>query len=190
LSVESLVAAYGYPALFLGSLFEGETVLVIASFLAHRGYLELEWVMLVAFLATLTADQFFFYLGRRRGAALLDTRPAWKKRVGRVHGFLERHSNMAVLSFRFIYGLRALAPLVIGMSGYSARKFLILNVIGALLWVMVFGTAGYFFGQVIETLLGDVEKYEFRIALGMAVIGTALWLYRRRRLKDRRSSAP
>ena len=49
INLEILVSAYGYPALFIGTFLEGETILVIAGFLAHRGYLELPWVIVIAF---------------------------------------------------------------------------------------------------------------------------------------------
>lgn len=51
LSIASLIATYGYYALFLGTLLEGETVLVAAGYAAHRGLLELPWVIVIAFLA-------------------------------------------------------------------------------------------------------------------------------------------
>ena len=38
INLEPLVSTYGYPALLVGTFLEGETILVIAGFLAHRGY--------------------------------------------------------------------------------------------------------------------------------------------------------
>lgn len=70
-----LIIDYGYLALFIGTFLEGETILVIAGFLAHSGYLELHWVILSAFLGTFAGDQTFFYLGRFKGIAFLEKRP-------------------------------------------------------------------------------------------------------------------
>jgi hypothetical protein len=59
MNIAALIAQYGYAAAFLGPLFEGETVLLLAGYAAHRGYLDF------AGLGAVTGDQFFFWLGRR-----------------------------------------------------------------------------------------------------------------------------
>ncbi len=64
MTLESFIQTYGYLALLVGTFLEGETILVLAGFAAHLGYLNLPWVILVAFVGTLSGDQLFFYLGR------------------------------------------------------------------------------------------------------------------------------
>jgi membrane protein DedA with SNARE-associated domain len=59
---ELVIGSYGYIALFLGTFVEGETILLMAGFAAHLGYLYLPWVILVAFLGSLSGDQVFFLL--------------------------------------------------------------------------------------------------------------------------------
>ena len=48
--IQQFLQEFGYFALFLGTFFEGETILVLAGFLAFRGYMDLKLVMIVAFL--------------------------------------------------------------------------------------------------------------------------------------------
>jgi len=48
--LESFFTKYGYIAILLGSVFEGETIMIMGGFSAHRGYLELlPWVVLSGF---------------------------------------------------------------------------------------------------------------------------------------------
>ena len=48
--LESFLAKYGYIAILLGSVFEGETIMIMGGFSAHRGYLDLlPWVVLAGF---------------------------------------------------------------------------------------------------------------------------------------------
>jgi membrane protein DedA with SNARE-associated domain len=54
-TLESIIETYGYWALLVGTFFEGETVLVLGGFAAHRGYLTLPWVILAAFIGSLCA---------------------------------------------------------------------------------------------------------------------------------------
>ena len=50
------VAAYGYLAVLLGTLLEGETVLLLAGFAAHQGHLAIHWVLLIAFIGGTLGD--------------------------------------------------------------------------------------------------------------------------------------
>jgi membrane protein DedA with SNARE-associated domain len=52
------------PGILVGAFLEGETLLVIAGFLAHRGYLGLPFVIAAAFAGTLAGDQLYFHIGR------------------------------------------------------------------------------------------------------------------------------
>lgn len=124
MSLESIISLYGYPAIILGTFFEAETILAMAGFAAHQGYLKLEWVILSGFLGTLCGDQLYFYIGRRKGTAFLEKRPYWKSRSQLIFDLLKRHQLLLILGFRFVYGLRTATPFVIGASGrYIAPSF-------------------------------------------------------------------
>ena len=77
-----------------------------------------------------------------------------------------------------MYGLRTVMPFVFGLSKLDPRRFAVLNLISAFLWALVFGVAGYLFGQLMEVILVDVEKYEHWIALGLVMTGVFVWLSR------------
>jgi len=55
--LQEFIETWGYFAVFLGSLVEGESVIFAAGFLAHEGYLSLPKIILVSFTGTLIADQ-------------------------------------------------------------------------------------------------------------------------------------
>jgi len=177
--LETIISQFGYPALVLGLLLEGETVLVLAAFMAHRGYLQLPWVILIGFLVTFASDQFFFWLGRTKGNQFLENRPGWSANVEKAKSFLGRNTTLLFIGFRFMYGLRTVMPFVFGLSQFDPKRFAFLNSIGALLWALIFGIAGYVFGQIVEIILVDVGKYEHWIALGLVMTGAGVWLYRR-----------
>ena len=188
LSLAELLNSYGYAALVVGTFLEGETVLVLAGFAAHRGYLSLPLVMLAAFAGSFLGDQLYFHLGRRKGEAFLRRRLTWAPKVERVQGLIERHYLPFILGFRFIYGLRTVSPFAIGMSGVPARRYLILNLIGAAAWSAAVAYLGYFLGEAAEALLGKVRRYELGIFAAIAAVGTILWaiqfLRRRRQRKQ------
>jgi len=183
---ELIIGSYGYLAVLVGTFLEGETILILAAFAAHLGYLYLPWVILVAFIGTLSGDQLFFYLGRRHSRFILDKHPAWQSRLDRVHRLFERYQTLLILGFRFLYGLRAVTPFVLGRSGISFGYFFLLNSLSALVWSVAVGIGGYLFGNFLKLILGDIRRYEFEVFCAIASIGGLVWgiyFYRSRRKK-------
>ena len=184
MDLSSLIEHYGYAAILIGTFLEGETILVLAGLAAHQGYLVLSWVILAAFVGSLCGDQLFFYLGRKHSQAVLSKRPAWKQKAEKVHKMMNRFQTPMILCFRFLYGLRTVAPFVIGMSPVSVKKFILLNAAGALVWAVAVASGGYFFGRALEVLIGKLKSYEMYIMGSVAIVGVLVWIfhfYRRRR---------
>lgn len=176
MSLESLISDYGYLAVGIGTFLEGETILILGGFAAHRGYLDLGWVIVSAFLGTLAGDQLFYYIGRFKGQAFIESRPNWKAKSEKVFRWLQVHEIWLILGFRFVYGMRSVTPFVIGASDIAPVRFLLLNAIGAALWAVVIGTLGYLFGQTLEVLMGDIRKYELLVVAVLVMIGLIVWL--------------
>jgi len=185
--LESLLNSYGYPALILGTFFEGETIMILGGVAAHMGYLSLGWVITFGFLGTLLGDQLYFYLGRRHGSAFLARRPAWRERSETVHHIMERYPVLLILGFRFLYGLRTVTPFALGTSKVSYLLFTLLNLIGAILWAIAIGLAGFYFGQSVEIFLGEIKHYELQLMAFIAFIGALAWIIflLRRRKRNR-----
>ena len=99
---------------------------------------------------------------------------------------IRKHPDIWVLSFRFVYGLRTVMPVAIGLSGYPPGRYLLLNGIGAAIWAIALATAAYHFGAVLEGLLGSVKKYELWVLGALLVLGVCLWI--RRRFKNARQA--
>lgn len=186
MTLAGLVQGYGYYVVFLGTLLEGETILVMAGFAAHSGYLELSWVIGVAAVGGTLGDQLYFYLGRRYGPQILARFPRLQPGAAKVVALLHRHHLPLIISIRFMYGLRTVGPLVFGMSHLGRMRFFVLNLTGAMLWAVLVGGAGYFFGTALEVLVADLRRYEEGLLALMAGVGLIAWLVRRWR--RRRSS--
>ncbi len=182
--MEDLLTRYGYIVVFIGTFLEGETVLLVAAYLSHAGYLQIEFTALAGFSGTFIGDQLYFFIGRRWGRSFLSKKPSWEAGLDKVLGMLERHETIFILSFRFIYGLRSVSPFAIGMGDVRAAKFIPLNLVAALIWTAVFCGVGYAAGEAVHAVIGKVEAVEMYIAGALAVAGALIWgifLYRRRR---------
>jgi membrane protein DedA with SNARE-associated domain len=186
--LEALISKFGYPALAIGLLLEGETVLVLGAFMAHRGYLNLSLVIAIAFLVTFASDQFFFWMGRTKGSQFLEKRPAWKQSVERARALMHGNTTFLFIGFRFMYGLRTIMPFVFGLSRFDPKRFAILNSMGVLLWALTFGLAGYLFGHLMELIVTNVSKYEIWIVLFFLLPGVLVWLHQQYRNRKRENS--
>src|SRR5690606_18206888 len=103
-------------------------------------------------------------------------RPSWRARVERAHRHLARHDALFIVGFRFVYGIRTAAPFAIGASSVPRWRFAALNACGSAVWTLIFGLAGFAFGQALETALGRVEHYEAEVMAAIAAAGVATWL--------------
>jgi len=178
MSLEALISTYGYAAIGIGSFLEGETIVLLGGLSAHRGYLELPWVIVWAFLGSFIGDQAYFYIGRAKGKDFISNRPRWHARSEKVFSLLHRHQVWLILGFRFLYGLRTITPFLIGAAKVPPSRFFVLNFLGAAVWAAVVGSLGYLFGQTLEALLGDLKRYELLLFGVLAVLGAAVWLGR------------
>lgn len=181
--IEQIITTYGYFALLVGAFLEGETVVLIAGFLAHRGYLDLPPVWLVSFTGALLGDQLAFLIGRRIGQAWIRSRAKLRVRAAKVTRWVARYEVPVLIGFRFVYGFRLVTPFVLAAAGYRPWRFLVYNVIGAAIWALVIPSLGYVFGTAIDALIDDVKRYELHILAGIiiaaSVYGLIVWLRRR-----------
>ena len=175
------IAAYGYLAVFVGCLLEGETLLVIAGIAAHEGKLSLPLVILTAFIAGTLGDQILYWIGRRFGAPVLGKWSSKSQQVRRINHFLERFDAALIFGVRFMYGIRLVGPVVIGASHVQPARFAVLNVLGAAVWAPLVAGTGYVFGHLIEDWL---ERFNVAALIGaiaaIALVCAAHWWIKKR----------
>jgi len=186
MDLPALLDQYGYLLVFLGTLCEGETVLVLAGYFAHHGYMNLDGVIATAFVGAVCGDQLFFHLGRRHAKGLLERYPKLRDKVNVALRRVEDHQVKIVLTMRFLWGLRIALPVALGLTTMNARRFFWLNLVSASVWSCVFALVGFGVSRMISRVFEDMHSYEKWVALGMvAVVAVVLWLrwHGARRLK-------
>jgi membrane protein DedA with SNARE-associated domain len=165
--MEQYLREYGYLALFIGTFLEGETILIIAAYLASKGMLNIYLVMLSAISGTVLGDQLYFYIGRIQGISFIQKRPNLKKKWIRISAMIERRENIIILGYRFVYGFRNITPFALGILNINPIKYLLLNFFAASVWAISFSCLGYMFGAMISS---DIETYEKVFALGILIL--------------------
>jgi membrane protein DedA with SNARE-associated domain len=177
MGIEAFIIHYGYIVVLVGTFFEGETILVLAGFLAHRGYMDFRLVVMLAFAGTLAGDQLYYYIGRIKGVSYFERRKSWKTKSERVFRLARRHQVLVMTVFRFIYGIRTVTPFIMGASGIDPLRFLVFNALGALLWAPAVAGLGYVFGHAAKIILQDIKRYEL-VLMGVIVLGgLVIWMF-------------
>lgn len=160
-----------YLVILVWTFFEGETVLIVAGVLAQQKHLSLEICILAAFVGSFCGDQTWFHLGRFFGHKWMARGEGRREKVEKVLRLVRRNDVLFILSFRFVYGVRNVAPMAIALSGVPYRRFFWLNMIAAALWAVSFGSIGYLFADVIEQTLGEIESVKQLLLVILAVVG-------------------
>lgn len=164
----AIILRYGYALVFVSAAVEGDATLLTATFLAHRGYLKLDIVIVVAAVATVAINQVYFWLARTYARERV---ASWRtnRRMQAILGRIDRHAALLVFCSRFVYGFRIAIPAACGATGMSPVAFTIGDVAGSIVWSVVVGLAGFAIGQLLDRLLQDLRRYEWWIALALFV---------------------
>lgn len=128
----------------------GDSLLFVAGALAAMGKMDVNLMVGLLIVAAVLGDGVNYWIGRKLGTALAARYPRLIKPeyLARTHAFFERHGGKAIVFARFVPIVRTFAPFVAGIGNMDYRHFLAYNVLGAVLWVVGFGYAGYFFGNL------------------------------------------
>jgi membrane protein DedA with SNARE-associated domain len=184
--MEELLLRYGYVLLFFGVIVEGDAALITAAYLAHRGYLRVSAVFLVAAVATTLANQAFYWISRRYAHLLFKEGTAAHEKSERAKRWVARRGDTLLFFSRFIFGFRTAIPAACGAADMPAFKFFWLNAAGAVVWVLAFGFGGHALGHVAEIAYSDLKRHEWFIAavLLLAVFAVVVWRSHGRELRE------
>ncbi|ECJ2453163.1 DedA family protein [Salmonella enterica] len=189
MDINTLITHYGYAALVIGSMAEGETVTLLGGVAAHQGLLKFPLAAAAVALGGMMGDQLLYLLGRCYGGKILRRFPRYHTKIRHAQKMIQRHPYLFVIGTRFMYGFRVVGPLLIGASRLPPKIFLPLNIVGALIWALLFTTLGYLGGEVIAPWLHDLDQHlrhgVWLILAIVLVVGVRWWLKRRGKAEAR-----
>jgi membrane protein DedA with SNARE-associated domain len=177
--MQEFIIKFGYLALFLGSILEGESFLIAAGFLARGSYLKLPLVMLVAFAGTYLADMSIYFLGRAKGEAVITRVPIARAYYPKVKLLFARYGIWAIFLTRYLYGFRLAAAATLGLTKMRRSTYLPFNLLSCIIWAVLMGGLGYLFGASLEALIGQIKQYEKLVVVCIIILGVSIWWVRR-----------
>jgi len=147
-TVTDMLSRYGLVAVVVGTLFEGETVLILAGALAGRHLLPPMGVWITAALGAWVGHLIFFAVGRVLGKErLIEKFPRWRSGLEQADAFIRKRRWSAVFGLQYLYGMRIVGAIALGLSQLSAGWFAAAEALNCLIWSAVIGGAGYLLGE-------------------------------------------
>ena len=164
-----LLKTYGYIILFIWSIAEGETGLIMAGILSYTGDMNLFLAIFIAGLGVFVGDQIYFYIGRFNKSYVHKKFKGQRRKFAFAHLLLQKHGWPIIFAQRYMYGMRTIIPISIGLTRYDAKMFAIINLISAWIWAAVTIVPVWYFGNEILIVL-DWAKEHWYWALPIALV--------------------
>jgi membrane protein DedA with SNARE-associated domain len=190
--VQGFLEHFGYVAIFaaltaggLGVPVPEELTQLTAGALAHEGILDLRIAIPVVWAGILVGDGILFFLARRHGPRLLDTRAVRRVLTASRRAWLERHfarhAFWTIAFARHAGGFRFPAFALAGASGVRPATFLLADGLSALASVPLVVGAGYLFWEHLSEARREVRIVELVLLAVIAIGAGVVVLVRRRR---------
>lgn len=173
--MEELIKDWGYIVLFLYSFGGGFVALVVASILAYGGELNLALVLVVAGVANFIGDQFLFTVARKNKSQAKQMMQKHKRKIAMAHLLMKKYGSWVIFVQKYIYGIKTLIPLAMGLTKYDLKKFLIFNIMATIIWTLVVGIGSYMLGELVYTYIEEFKTYG--IAIVVVILLSVLFIF-------------
>jgi membrane protein DedA with SNARE-associated domain len=187
-NMEAYITKYGYIGIFIGTFLEGETTVLLGGIFSKLGYMNINRVVLWAFMGTFVGDCTFFFLGRIFGRKQIGKYEFLSSKVPLANKIIQKYGNFIIFILRFLVGIRALILLLLGCTDMKKTRFILFSILNSILWSIIVSFIGYLFANVVYVFVHDIKKYEELIIPIILVSVTIFILVYRRIMKEKEKS--
>lgn len=155
--MEQFIQDWGYIALFLYTFGGGFVGLAIAGALSYAGDLNIYICVIVATIANFVGSEFLFFLARKNKTYAKDIMKKYGRKVALTHLIMKKYGSFVIFIQKYIYGVKTLVPLAIGLTKYSIIKFTIFNAFASFIWACIIGYLSFVAGKFLLSLTEDFK---------------------------------
>ena len=151
---------FAETGLLIGFFLPGDSLLVTAGLVSARGLLNVYFLGLLLNLAAIAGNSTGYTIGRLSGPKIFkrdDSLLFNKKHVQRAQDFYARHGRKAIILAQFMPIVRTFCPIVAGVGRMPYRQFVIVSIVGTILWVWSMLFIGHFLGRYIPGIDKHIE---------------------------------
>ena len=168
---------WGYLILFLYSLGGGFLALAAAGVLSSAGELNIVLCIVIACISNFIGDSGLFLVSRYNKKEIMPYLRKQRRNLALAQILFRKYGDRIILIKKFIYGLKTLVPIAIGITKYSFLKFSVINAVSSLIWALVVGLLSYYAGDFVRELYAHVKNAPWIAPLALGAIVVAIVLY-------------
>ena len=187
-----LLMTFIETAFFIGLLIPAEPTILIAAFLAERGYFSVWTVLAATFVGGFLGDQTGYFLGRHGGTRMVAKEGKiariWRRHEPRAARLFSKHTSLSVSLARFISFVRTLMPWFAGMTRMPYGRYLFYDLLGVAGWAAGSVALGYLAGESWEAAAHVAGRTTVGIVAGIVLI--TLFIARRKKKKAAARAEP
>jgi membrane-associated protein len=173
-----LIQKYGYLAILLGTLVEGEIFLALGGVFARQGLMNMWIVIVMAVAGSFISHSLFFALGHWRGLAVVQRFPKLQAGYPKAQALAERFGPACIFIVQFLYGMRLVTCLALGTLRLRTTSFILWQLLACSVWALGMAAAGYVFGTAIQYLVSRLEiLLTVLLAVGILLILVYRWFW-------------
>jgi membrane protein DedA with SNARE-associated domain len=193
--VQSVVAAGGYPVVFLFIMLEStlvpipsELVMPFAGFMASQGKFSLPVILVINSVGALVGSGICYWIGVVGGKPFLVKYGKYflvgQHEIARTEAFFARHGAKTILIGRFLPVIRHIISVPAGIARMPLPGFFLQTFLGSTIWGGVLILLGYYVGANWKTFSNELKHVDHIIAailvLALVALGIRFVVRRRR----------
>jgi len=171
------LSTYGYIALFLYSLGGGFFGLVAAGAMSYLGKMDITISIAVVALSNFLGDMALFYMARYNKSMVEPYMKKHRRKFALSNLLVRKYGDFAVFIQKFIYGVKTLVPIGMGLSKYSFLKFGLLNIPASLIFSLFFGLLSYYGGEHIVNIFEAIKSKPWLYPVILLTLIASIWFY-------------
>jgi membrane protein DedA with SNARE-associated domain len=144
------LGTYGYLILAFYSFGGGMVALIGAGILSAMGKMDISTSIAIATLFNFVGDSVLFYLAQTNKKEVMGYMKKHKRKIAYTNLLMRKYGWLAVFLQKYIYGVKTLVPIVMGLTKYEFKKFVSLNFFASIIWGLVVGLVSFYFSTAVR----------------------------------------
>ncbi len=170
----------GYFALFLYSLGGGYVGIVTAGIMSYAGSLDITLSIIIATAGNFIGDTLLFYMMRYNKTEMMDYLRKHRRKLALAHIMIKRYGDKIVFIQKYIYGVKTLVPMAIGLTKYPFDRFTLYNAIASMIWGVTVGLAAFYLGAVLMPVIAYFSDHFYLAVMIVFTMLGGLYYYMHR----------
>ncbi len=175
---------FAETGLLVGFFLPGDSLLVTAGLVSARGLIDVYKLGLLLNLAAIAGNSTGYLIGRMTGPRIFtrdDSLLFSKKHVFKAQEFYAHHGRKAIVLAQFMPIIRTFSPVIAGVGRMPYKQFLLISVIGTIIWVWSMLFTGYFLGTYIPGIDKHIEILVLTVIFVSVLPGLISWWRERKK---------